>query len=174
MEWEKMVERLTALLNAGKHSELRGALMMLNEVDIAHFMESLDKEKLLLCFRVLPKDISADVFAYMSAEQKQTLIESIGDNEIRSLIEDMFLDDTVDYADVYKVIREEMDKPSNLMENVAWRIVKGIAARFPEFIRFQIRISKSNPPVGGACQWSRVTVSYPHEPKAGKILDRKW
>ena len=38
MEWEKMVERLTALLNAGKHSELRGALMMLNEVDIAHFM----------------------------------------------------------------------------------------------------------------------------------------
>ena len=53
------------------------------------------------------------------------------------------LDDTVDYADVYKVIREEMDKPSNLMENVAWRIVKGIAAKFPEFIRFQIRISKT-------------------------------
>ena len=84
MEWEKMVERLTALLNTGKHSELRGALMMLNEVDIAHFMESLDREKLLLCFRVLPKDVSADVFTYMSADQKQTLIESIGDNEIRS------------------------------------------------------------------------------------------
>ena len=99
MEWEKMVERLTALLNAGKHSELRGALMMLNEVDIAHFMESLDKEKLLLCFRVLPKDISADVFAYMSAEQKQTLVESIGDNEIRSLIDDMFLDDAVDFLE---------------------------------------------------------------------------
>ena len=84
------------------------------------------------------------------------------------------LDDTVDYADVYKVIREEMDKPSNLMENVAWRIVKGIAAKFPEFIRFQIRISKCTPPVGGACQWSRVTVSYPHETKSGRILDRKW
>ena len=67
-----------------------------------------------------------------------------------------------------------MDKPSNLMENVAWRIVKGIAAKFPEFIRFQIRISKCTPPVGGACQWSRVTVSYPHETKSGRILDRKW
>ena len=61
MEWEKMVERLTALLNAGKHSELRGALMMLNEVDIAHFMESLDKEKLLLCFDVLSGDDFQDL-----------------------------------------------------------------------------------------------------------------
>ena len=75
------------------------------------------------------------------------------------------LDETVDYGDVYKVIREEMDKPSNLLENVAWRIVKGIAEKFPQFIRFKVRVSKSNPPVGGACKWSRVTVSYPHETK---------
>ncbi len=121
MEWEKMVERLTALLNNGKHSELRGALMMLNEVDIAHFMESLDKEKLLLCFRVLPKDISADVFTYMSGEQKQTLIESIGDNEIRSLIEDMFLDDTVDFLEelpanvVRRVLQNTSEEKRNLI-----------------------------------------------------------
>ncbi len=76
------------------------------------------------------------------------------------------LDDTVDYGDVYKIIREEMDKPSNLLENVAWRIVKGISTKYPEFIRFKVRISKSTPPVGGACRWSRVTVSYPHEAKA--------
>ena len=85
------------------------------------------------------------------------------------------LDDTVDYGDVYKVIREEMDKPSNLMENVAWRIVKSIAARFPEFIRFKIRLSKCTPPVGGACQWSRMTVSYPQESKAEQLMAfRKW
>ena len=121
MEWEKMVERLTALLNTGKHSELRGALMMLNEVDIAHFMESLDREKLLLCFRVLPKDVSADVFTYMSADQKQTLIESIGDNEIRSLIEDMFLDDTVDFLEelpanvVRRVLQNTSEEKRNLI-----------------------------------------------------------
>jgi len=84
------------------------------------------------------------------------------------------LDDTVDYGDVYKVIREEMDKPSNLLENVAWRIVKSISAKFPQFIRFQIRISKSNPPVGGACQWSRVTLFYPHDNKDSRIRERKW
>ena len=51
MDWDKTEERLQTLLQAGRHSELRGALMMLNEVDIAKFMEGLDKEKLLLVFR---------------------------------------------------------------------------------------------------------------------------
>lgn len=99
MEWEAIERRLNDLLEKGRHGELRGAMMMLNEVDIAQYMENLDKDKLLLVFRILPKDISADVFSYMSAEQKQTLIESIGDQEIRSLIDDMFLDDAVDFLE---------------------------------------------------------------------------
>lgn len=99
MEWEAIQNRLNTLLENGRHGELRGAMMMLNEVDIAQYMETLDKDKLLLMFRILPKDISADVFSYMSAEQKQTLIESIGDNEIRTLIDDMFLDDAVDFLE---------------------------------------------------------------------------
>lgn len=84
------------------------------------------------------------------------------------------LDDTVDYADVYKIVREEMDKPSNLLENVGWRIVKGIAEKFPQFTRFKIRISKMTPPVGGACQWARVTFYYPHEPKGEQKLTGGW
>ena len=99
MEWAAIEKRLNSLLQAGRHGELRGAMMMLNEVDIAQYMETLNKEQLLLVFRILPKDISADVFSYMSAEQKQTLIESIGDQEIRTLIDDMFLDDAVDFLE---------------------------------------------------------------------------
>ena len=109
MEWEAIEKRLNMLLEKGRHGELRGAMMMLNEVDIAQYMETLDKEKLLLVFRILPKDISADVFSYMSDEQKQTLIESIGDQEIRALIDDMFLDDAVDFL-------EEM--PSSVVRRV--------------------------------------------------------
>ncbi len=109
MEWEAIEKRLNMLLEKGRHGELRGAMMMLNEVDIAQYMEGLDKEKLLLVFRILPKDISADVFSYMSDEQKQTLIESIGDQEIRALIDDMFLDDAVDFL-------EEM--PSSVVRRV--------------------------------------------------------
>ena len=109
MEWEAIQKRLNDLLEKGRHGELRGAMMMLNEVDIAQYMEGLDKEKLLLVFRILPKDISADVFSYMSDDQKQTLIESIGDQEIRALIDDMFLDDAVDFL-------EEM--PSSVVRRV--------------------------------------------------------
>lgn len=127
MDWDKTEERLQTLLQAGRHSELRGALMMLNEVDIAKFMEGLDKEKLLLVFRVLPKDISADVFAYMSNEQKQTLIESIGDNEIRSLIEDMFLDDAVDFL-------EEL--PASVVKRVLQNTSEGTRNLINQFLRY--------------------------------------
>ncbi len=122
MEWNQIEEKLRDLLDRGLHSELRGALMVQNPVDIAAFLEGLDREKMLLLFRVLPKDISADVFSYMSADARQTLIESIGDNEIRSLISDMFLDDTVDFleelpANVVKRVLQNTDAQTRNLLN---------------------------------------------------------
>ena len=73
------------------------------------------------------------------------------------------LDEAVDYGDIYKIVREEMKTPSNLIENVAWRIARAIQEKFPEFQKFTVRVSKKNPPVGGACQWARATVSFPEE-----------
>ena len=99
MEWEAIKNRLDTLLANGKHSEIRGAMMMLNVVDIAQYMETLEKDKLLHVFRILPKDISSEVFPYMEPEQKQLLVESIGDQEICALIDDMFLDDAVDFLE---------------------------------------------------------------------------
>lgn len=121
LEWEKIKSRLLGLLEGGKHSELRGALMMLNIVDIADFLEELDADKRLLVFRILPKDISADVFSYMSSDARQTLIESIGDNEITLLIKDMFLDDAVDFLEelpasvVKRVLQNTDDSTRNLI-----------------------------------------------------------
>ena len=68
------------------------------------------------------------------------------------------LDDTLNYADIYGIVSEEMSIPSELLENVAGRIVKAIAARFPQLESFSVRISKSRPPVDGTVQWSRVTL----------------
>ena len=121
MEWGAIEKRLNDLLEKGRHGELRGAMMMLNEVDIAQYMETLDRDKLLLVFRILPKDISADVFSYMSNEQKQTLIECIGDQEISSLIDDMFLDDAVDFLEelpagvVKRVLQSATPEKRNLI-----------------------------------------------------------
>lgn len=99
MNWEKNKSTLDSLLSAGKNGELRGALMMLNVVDIAEYMTTLETDKMLRLYRLLPKDISADVFAYMDDEQRRKLIESIGDKEVGALVDDMFVDDAVDFLE---------------------------------------------------------------------------
>ena len=99
MDWSIIQGRLEQLVASNRHGELRGALSVLNPVDIAQFMETLDPEKLLMVFRVLPKDISADVFSYMSADAQKVLLNSIGDKQICSIINDMFMYYAVDFLD---------------------------------------------------------------------------
>ena len=69
------------------------------------------------------------------------------------------LEDAADYGNLYKIIKREMGKRSDLLENVAGRIADAVEREMPEFTRFSIRVSKQNPPVDGPCTWSRVTVS---------------
>ena len=99
MDFETIRMRLDKLLAEGRKGELRGALTMLNEVDIAEYLETLDNEKVLMVFRLLPKDISADVFAYMDNAQRQRIIETMDDAEAMRLVDDMFVDDAVDFLE---------------------------------------------------------------------------
>ena len=121
MEWEVIESRLKYLLENNRRIELRGALLMLNVVDIAQFMQELDGEKLLMLFRLLPKDVSAEVFAYMEPEQQEQLIGLIGDSEIRALIDGMFLDDAVDALEelpasvVKRVLKNTSPETRNLI-----------------------------------------------------------
>ena len=69
------------------------------------------------------------------------------------------LADTVDLAEIYAVTAKEMKVPSNLIENVAGRIVKAVEKRSPRLGHFSIRVSKQNPPMkGGNAEWSRITM----------------
>ena len=90
MDFERIKSRLDALLESGRKAELRGALNMLNEVDIAEYLETLDNEKVLMVFRLLPKDISAEVFSYMDNDQRTRIMEALGDEEAMRIIDDMF------------------------------------------------------------------------------------
>ncbi|MDO5322455.1 MAG: magnesium transporter [Clostridia bacterium] len=99
MDFDRIKSRLDALLSAGKKAELRGALNMLNEVDIAEYLETLDNEKMLVVFRLLPKDISAEVFSYMDNDQRTRIMEAMDDSEAIKLIDDMFIDDAVDFLE---------------------------------------------------------------------------
>ena len=127
MDFEKIRARLDKLVAEGRKGELRGALSMLNEVDIAEYMEELDNEKMLMVFRLLPKDIAADVFAYMDADQRQRVIEAMDDNEAVRLVDDMFIDDAVDFLE-------------ELPAGVVKRVLKGCDAQkralINQFLRY--------------------------------------
>ena len=73
------------------------------------------------------------------------------------------LKNTADYSQIYEIVAAQMAKPSNLLENVAGRIVDAIMAADFGFWFVQVRVSKKNPPVGGTCSWSRVTATFGKE-----------
>ncbi len=104
-----MTELIMNLVRENKYAEVKTYLMQMNVVDIAQFLEDLEVEQMLVLFRLLPKEIAADVFAYMSYEQQEYIIEAITDSEISSIVNDLFLDDTVD-------LLEEM--PSNIVKKI--------------------------------------------------------
>lgn len=72
------------------------------------------------------------------------------------------LEEAIDYGRIYDMIKAEMEIPSNLLENVAARILKALCDEF-EFRSASVRVSKKNPPVNGICSWSRVTAKTEEE-----------
>jgi len=68
------------------------------------------------------------------------------------------LSDTLDYSRVYAIVAREMAVPSQLLEHVAGRIADALCREIPGLEHFEISISKKNPPVGGACEWAKVSI----------------
>lgn len=72
-----------------------------------------------------------------------------------------FADDltgTINYENLYDVVKKEMAKPSKLLERVGHAIAEQILATFPQALSVQINISKFNPPIGGVCRKASVTI----------------
>ena len=88
------------------------------------------------------------------------LVDFKGELDMTQAVAEDRLEDTVNYAEIYDVIKTQMGVPSDLLEHVAGRIVKAIAEKFPEFVSFSVRVSKKRPPVAGIVQWSRVTLNH--------------
>jgi magnesium transporter len=91
-----MNELILKLISQNKLTEARHELEDMNIVDIAQLFEEIDQHQMIKFFRILPKDIAADVFSYIPTELQAFIIESITDFEIKHIIDDLFFDDTVD------------------------------------------------------------------------------
>jgi len=69
------------------------------------------------------------------------------------------LNDTVNYADAYTIIKKEMEQPSKLLEHVARRILASLKAAIPAIENAKIKVSKLNPPVGGEVKSVSISIT---------------
>ncbi len=89
------------------------------------------------CFeqeRVIGTNFRVDLVFYAD-----TLLAEVSDN----------IDDTVNYLDVYQVVKKQMEIPSHLLEHVARRIGEEVKHNFPTIKSVNVKVSKLNPPLGG-------------------------
>jgi dihydroneopterin aldolase len=78
--------------------------------------------------------------------------------DLSKAIESDRLEDTLNYADIFKLIKDEMAIPSQLLEHVAGRIVRKIKEKYPHISKINIRLAKMNPPVEGEMQEAAVII----------------
>ncbi len=97
--FEIILADIIEMIKKGEISALRDCLTEINVVDTALIIEELELKEKLFVFRVLPKDISAEVFAYLEPETQTDLVKKINDTELEILLDEMFLDDTVDFLE---------------------------------------------------------------------------
>jgi 7,8-dihydroneopterin aldolase/epimerase/oxygenase len=69
------------------------------------------------------------------------------------------LSETVNYETLFRIIKQEMEVPSKLLETVAQKIVDAVLENFPEANAVDFKISKINPPIGGKCRKATVSLS---------------
>ncbi len=114
-------EKVLDLTENKKYSDLQQYLEQLSVQDIALLFEDIDEEDIIRVFRLLPKDDAAEVFSYLEPDLQEKLINSFTDKELKQVVDDLYMDDTVDLI-------EEM--PSNVVK----RILKGVPKKEREVI----------------------------------------
>lgn len=97
------------LLTQHQFKAVRSILDVMNEVDIASLLSDLDDKELALAFRLIPKDKAAEVFANMNGSMQTYLVEMFTEKELKELLDDLYMDDTVDML-------EEL--PANLVTRI--------------------------------------------------------
>lgn len=109
-EYENLgVEEIRDLLNKGQYTKLRQLIQELNNADMADYLEEMEESEVIKIFRILPKDMAADVFSYLEIDQQQSIITSLSDKDAARIIDNMMSDDA-------KELMEEM--PANVVKRL--------------------------------------------------------
>ena len=110
MHEKNNLEQLLELVAHKQFRQLREHLDQMNVVDIAEFLDELGPEETILVFRLLPKETAAEVFTYLEdSEDQEKLIGALSDRELREVLDELYLDDTVDLIE---------DMPANVVSRI--------------------------------------------------------
>ena len=111
MEQEQKLtaDQIIKYLEERNFKELKEELENLHPVDLVDAMEELDKKQRMLVFRLLSKEEAAEVFTDMNSDMREELLEALTDSELKEIMDEMYVDDTVD-------VLEEM--PANVVDRL--------------------------------------------------------
>ena len=115
-------EDILALCDEKKYAKIRDIFTEMNPVDLASFFNDFPKNKSAILFRLLPKELAAETFVEMDSDVQEHFIKGFSDNELKDIMEEIYLDDTVDIveempANVVKRILSSTDATTRAMIN---------------------------------------------------------
>ena len=111
MEQEQKLtaDQIIKFLEERNFKELKEELENLHPVDLVDAMEELDKKQRMLVFRLLSKEEAAEVFTDMNSDMREELLEALTDSELKEIMDEMYVDDTVDVLE---------ERPANVVDRL--------------------------------------------------------
>ena len=107
--FEIVQKAMQAFLDDKKYTTLRDMLVTMNPSDIAGIFDSLEEHRIPVMYRLLPKELAAEVFVEMEPDAQELLIKGFSDNELKEVLDELYVDDAADLV-------EEM--PANVVKRI--------------------------------------------------------
>ncbi len=141
MEMEEIREKIVSLYSDKKYLEIKAILTEMNPVDVALLFDEFESDRQILLFRLLPKEEAAETFVELDNDSQEAIIRAFSDMEIREVLDELYLDDTVDIieempATIVKRILKNTDAQTRASINTLLKYPEDSAGSImtPEFV----------------------------------------
>ena len=125
--FELVEKAILKMVEDKKYATLRDILITMNPADIAGIFNSLEDKRIPLMFRLLPKELAAETFVEMEPEDQALLIRGFSDNELKEVLDELYVDDAVD-------IVEEM--PANVVRRILGQVDPEMRKSINQILRY--------------------------------------